>query len=245
MTTKQAFFCAAVFGASLCYGQGNVVYYGANTNALNIVFEDTNLSVSNQTLIVADLNICLQSEWGKRAELRTGNNDPAFAAHLSFGHRSPYYDDFPKDIVAIPGGHALWISQELSDAYTNRLAFAAAHSNIVAAGYAFVAFVSSTNFPAIPDTDMPLYYFPKSMPDSKLITDAQSIISSLTSYYYYPPSIRQFGTITFLAEPGTEYLFMDIPASRSHGKGIIPWTTFPAIFHDGKWKFMDKRWFMN
>ena len=48
-----------ILTAFLSHAQTNIVYYGAETNALNVVFADTTLSVSNQTLIVADLNLCL------------------------------------------------------------------------------------------------------------------------------------------------------------------------------------------
>ena len=40
-------FIAALCGATLCHAQGNVVYYGANSNALAVVFADTTLAVPN------------------------------------------------------------------------------------------------------------------------------------------------------------------------------------------------------
>ena len=84
MTIKQAFFCTAILGVSLCHAQNLTVYYGPNSNTLGVAFTDTTLSVSNQTLIVADLNLCLQSGWGKGLELRMEHDDPAFIASLHY-----------------------------------------------------------------------------------------------------------------------------------------------------------------
>jgi len=240
MTTKQAFFCASILGTALCHGQGNIVYYGVNSNALNVVFEDTNLSVSNQTLIVADLNRCLQSGWGKEMEFKMGNDDPAFVAHLFNWSRSPYYDPFPKNIINTPDGHALHISQGISDAYIDRLAFAAAHSNIVAAAYEFVAFVNSTNFPSIPANDMPNYLVPKNLSDAEMIASAQNLITALTSTYD-PPSILSFGYREFEFGSATSNLFTALPKSTSFGF----FNSVPAIWHDERWKFIDIRWFID
>ena len=47
-----------ILGVTLSHAQtpNHTIYYGANSNALGVAFADTTLSVSNQTLIVADLN---------------------------------------------------------------------------------------------------------------------------------------------------------------------------------------------
>jgi len=49
----------------------------------------------------------------------------------------------------------LQISQQLSNDYTNKFTFAAAHSNIVAAGYAFVEFLNSPDLANLPPSDWP------------------------------------------------------------------------------------------
>jgi len=234
---------AIILTAFLSRAQTNIVYYGAETNALNVVFADTTLSVSNQTLIVADLNLCLQSGWGKEIKLGMGHDDPAFVAHLSYSWQCPHYDPFPEDIVATPNGHALQITQELSDAYTNDFAWAwaASHSNIVVAGYAFVEFLSSTNFPNIQANDWPNYYLVPNKTDAELIAIAHHHISAFSKYTFYPPSIRGFGTYEFAAEPGIEYVIMMIPNSHTP---YFYGTTF-AIYHDERWKIMDIRWIYN
>jgi len=242
MTTKQAFICAAIVGASLCRAQTNIVYYGANTNALNVVFEDTNLSVSNQTLIVTDLNICLQSEWGKKIKIYFRNKEDTIG-YFDFINRDVYYRGFPRDIVATPSGPALHIPQWLSNAYTNSFAFTAAHSNIVATAYEFVAFLNSTNFPNIQANDWPNYYFAKNTTDAELIADAPRSIWGLAEFTYYPPSIRSFGYMKSKAEPGSEWFVMTIPFSYFPFDGIMSSSATPAIWHDGRWKFMDMEWF--
>lgn len=241
MKIKTIIYTATVLGASLCHTQSNAVYYGANSNALEVVFVDTHLSAANRAAIVTDLNLCLQSAWGKRGDLRLKDNE-GFAGYLYFGYRCPHSNKlFPRDIVATPNGHALQISHELSDAYTNAFAFASAHSNIVAAGYAFVAFVSSTNFPNIPASELPHYFLPKNTPGAAIIANAQNTISELCSATYYPPSILGFGYMGRGPGPATTNLFMGIPSASQFGH----WRGIPAIWHDGKWKFCGLAWFID
>ena len=184
MTTKQVFFFAAILYASLCYAQGNIVYYGAETNALNVVFADAGLSVSNQTLIVADLNQCLNTGWGREAILYFRNKEDTIG--YLFTESGVFYDPFPRDIVATPNGHALHISEEVSDAYTASFAFFATNANITATGYAFVEFLNSTNFPAIPATDWPNYYLSRYKTDAELIALAPHHIPAFARTPYYP-----------------------------------------------------------
>jgi hypothetical protein len=54
--------CIACWGITMlrvpyCVGQSNIVFYGANSNALGVAFVDTNLSVSARTAIIADLQV--------------------------------------------------------------------------------------------------------------------------------------------------------------------------------------------
>ena len=155
-----AVFVITMLRVSHCIGQSNVVFYGADTNAIAVTFVDTNLSASAQASIVADLQLCLQY-WGRRTEFRIGADDPAFAAHLYNPKRNPYYPetiDFPDNVVTNgTTGFALQTTKKLSDAYTNAIAFTAANSNIIAAAYEFVAFVSSSNFTAISSNSLPNY----------------------------------------------------------------------------------------
>ena len=233
---------AAILGASLCHAQTNIVYYGANTNALNVVFEDTALSASNQTLIVADLNVCLQSGWGRQAELYLRDKEDTIG--YLYTEESPYYRGFPRDIVATPGGPALHIPQWLSNAYTNSFAFTAAHSNIVAAAYAFVAFAVSPDFANLPGSEVLNYYFAVPARDLSNGND-QKAIADLASYDYEPPSIRSFGYMKSKTDPGSEWFIMTIPVSYSPYGGIMMTRSTPAIWHDERWKFLDFRWFMD
>ena len=230
-------FIAALWGATLCLAQNNVVYYGANSNTLDVVFVDTTLSVTNQSAIIADLNVCLL-EWGKKSELRFYgkeiNGETGYFYNPSLGF---IFRFFPENIVSTPGGHALRISQELSDAYTNAFAFAAAHSNEMAAAYEFVAFVSSANFSSIPASDLPNYVLPKFLSDAEIIADAPKIMTQLGWATYYPPSILSFLYFDIGPGPATSNLFFSIP---SYDDG---WHGTSAIWHDGKWKFCNRAWF--
>ena len=230
---------AAVLCVCYCTGQSNVVYYGTHSNAISLAFADTNLSTSAQEAIAADLRICL-SEWGKATQFRLGADDPAFVAHLYNPKITPHYPetlDFPDDVVSNgASGLALHIPKNLSDAYTNAFAFAAANSNIVAAAYEFVAFVSSSNFVAISSNDLPNYVLQKNTTSNEIIADAQETISELRCQTYYPPSILGFQYST--EGPAATNLWMFVPCSiplrYMDGKG---WHAFSAIWHDGKWKF--------
>lgn len=90
------------------------------------------------------------------------------------------------------GNPALQISNALSDAYTNAFAFASANSNIVAAAYEFVTFVSSTNFVAISSNALPNYLVQKGVTTNEISVDAQETISELRHQTYYPPGTRGF-----------------------------------------------------
>jgi hypothetical protein len=49
------------------HAQTNIVYYGSESNTLGVVFADTNLSISVQSAITDDLNLCLR-DWGRGSE---------------------------------------------------------------------------------------------------------------------------------------------------------------------------------
>ena len=152
-------FVSVLLRVTLCHGQSNVVYYGVNSNAISLAFADVNLSASAKEAITADLRVCL-SEWGKKSELYMRNKGESIGYLYNF-KSSPHYPEnitFPREIVSNgASGLALHIPKALSDAYTNAFAFAAANSNIVAAAYEFVAFVSSTNFPGMSSNALPDY----------------------------------------------------------------------------------------
>ena len=219
------FATAMMFCATVCCAQNNVVYYGANSNALDVVFVDTNLSTKMKLDIVTDLNLCLR-EWGKNSELRLQDN-LGFAGYLYNPDRSPHYPNdvkFPRNIVSNGTvGVALQITKDISDAYTN----------------AFVSFISSTNFPSIPPKKFPDYYLENQRTQKEIIEDAQKIISQLTHQTYYPPSALGFGYTP--AGPSGIFsksnLWMRIPCSSPSGGDWLEWGAFPAMWHKGRWKF--------
>ena len=227
--------------ASICYAQSNIVYYGTSSNALDVVFVDTNLSQKVQSAIVSDLNLCL-SEWGKTAELILWDNDDdddddeGFVGDLDIATVSPHYPediDFPRHIVS-NGTHgvALQIPKELSDAYTNAFAFAAAN--------AFVAFISSTNFPNIPSKDLPNYLMDKNETPKEIAARAQAIISQLGRQTYYQPSVLGIERLP-LGPKGIfsrSNLWMIVPCSSTRSNSDKKsWSAFHAMWHKGKWKF--------
>jgi hypothetical protein len=193
MKTKTVFI-AAMLWTCCCVAQSNVVYYGTNASPISLAFADTNLSESAKSAITADLRLCL-SEWGKQSELYMRNKGDSIGYLYNF-KSSPHYPEnitFPREIVSNGvSGLALHIPKVLSDAYTNAFAFAAANSNIVAAAYEFVAFVSSSNFVAISSNDLPNYLLQKNTTTNEIIADAQETISELRCQTYYPPQHPRF-----------------------------------------------------
>lgn len=224
--------------ASYCGGQTNVVFFGTNTSSLAVSFVDTNLSAVTKSAIVADLQLCLE-HWGKRTEFRMGADDPAFVAHLYNPKTGPHYPetiDFPDNVVSNGTmGFALQIPNTLSDAYTNAFAFAAANSNVVAAAYEFVAFVSSSNFLTLSSNALPNYVLQKNVTTNQIIDNAQRIISDLRHQTYYSPSLLGFRISS--SGPATSNLWMQIPYSSTQPWGGVEWGAFPAVWHEGRWKF--------
>ena len=239
-----AVFVTTMFLVSYCAGQSNVVFYGTNASSIGVSFVDTNLSVSARASIVADLQLCLQA-WGKGTQFRLGADDPAFVAHLYNPDITPNYPetiDFPDNVVSNgTTGFALQIPKTLSDAYTNAFAFAAANSNIVAAAYAFVAFVSSSNFPSISSNALPNYImFKNGLADAHaesnaIVNLAPQIIPDLCHQTYFPPSYLGF---CYSSEGlAATNLWVKIPCSSVTQGGYKEWSGLTALWHNGKWKF--------
>jgi len=229
---------AAMLCACYCAGQNNIVYYGTNASSIGVSFVDPNLSASAKASIVADLQICL-NEWGKKTylSLDLGADEPGLIGYLQRPSISPHYPesiDFPDGVTNTPSGPALQIPKALSDAYTNAFAFAAANSNIVAAAYEFVAFVSSTNFLSVTSNQIANYFlFNQATPQLYQLA-FHDLTNSVHGSSYYPPSVLGFH---YSPEgPAPTNLWLYIPSS-SPVCGYIEWGPVTAIWHDGKWKF--------
>lgn len=230
----------AMFCVSCCIGQTNVVFYGTNTNTIAVSFVDTNLSASAKSGIVSDLQLCLH-EWGKKTylSLSLGADEPGLVGYLERPSVSPHYPEnieFPEGVTNTPSGLALQIPRSLSDVYTNAFAFAAANSNIVAAAYEFVAFVSSSNFISLSSNALPNYVMQKNVSTNEIIADAQAIISGLRHQTYYMPSILGFKYLEI--GPSATNLWMLVPCSSPLSySDAKEWSGYPAIWHNGKWRF--------
>ena len=229
---------------TLCRGQSNVVYYGAHSNAIHVSFVDTSLSMSAQASITADLRMCL-SEWGKTSEFDLGPYELGVIGYLYNPDKSPHYPEnirFPRKLVTNDVSDlTLQIPKALSDAYTNAFAFAAANSNIVAAAYEFVAFVSSTNFPYISSNALPNYImFKNALPDAHaesnaIVNLAPQIIPDVCEQTYYPPSILGF---TYSSDgPAATNLWMQVPNSSPSSGGDKDWGRTTVLWHENKWRF--------
>jgi len=247
MKTKPVIFViTAMLGTSHCIGQSNIVYYGTNSNALNVVFVDTNLSKKVQSAIVTDLRICLL-EWGKKNELRLRNKGDS-AGYLHNSDTCPHYPesiDFPKNIVSNgTAGVALQISKELSDAYTNAFKFAAANSNVVAAAYAFVSLVTSNGFvDTLTPANVSHYFLGEKYKPEDYVTHAQDIKEFFERTQFFPPSILGFRQSGMFPTPQKELQLVIPGYFRSDNNPKLSLSGFPALWHDGKWKFYIGDWY--
>ena len=238
MNTKPVIFViTAMLSAVQCMGQSNVVYYGANSNALDVVFSDTNLSQKTQSAIIADLRVCLQA-WRQETKLMLDDDEGSeVIGYLDIPRTRSHYPediDFPKHIISNgTSGVALQIPKELSDAYKKAFVLAAANAKAVTAANAFVEFVSSTNFLTLPPKNLSDYLLDINRTTKKVIADAQEIISDLRQQTYYPPSV--LGFYYSKEGPASKNLWMLVPCS--HGEEPLSWDPFTAIWHKGKWKF--------
>ncbi len=244
MKTTSALI-VAVLCACHCAGQSNVVYYGTNASSISVSFVDPNLSVSAKASIVADLQICL-SEWGKKTylSLDLGADEPGLIGYLQRPSISPHYPesiDFPDGVTNTPSGPALLIPKALSDAYTNAFAFAAANSNVVAAAYEFVAFISSSNFVSLSSNALPNYILFKNKysetitESNEIVRLASQIIPGLCYQTFYTPSVLGF---YYSPEgPSASNLWLNIPSSTHPATNTTEWAGYPVLWHNGKWVF--------
>jgi hypothetical protein len=236
---KTSLFCTilsvSLFSLLECKGQTYSLQW--RTNSLYVAFSDQDLTSTAKAAIVSDLQNCFRG-WATNAEIRLVSNGET-TNYVYYGTRTPCYPeniDFPDDIVNTSSGLALQIPKTLSDAYTNAFSFAAANSNIVAAAYEFVAFVSSSNFVAISSNALPDYVMQKNTTTNEIMADAQSIISELRHQTYYMPSVLGFKNLEI--GPSATNLWMLVPCSSPLlYSDIKEWSGYPAIWHAGKWKF--------
>ncbi len=135
-------FCA--FAASICMAEGllpDKSFSIANTN-FNFYFEDNALTISNQNRIADDIlairNFGLKSE----ATLEPLLGFDGYICNNNLDD-TPYHGEelqFPRYVKCVNSTNTLFLSKELSDAYTNRFTFLDANTNM---------FLSSISFPII------------------------------------------------------------------------------------------------
>lgn len=221
--------------AFACLGQEYSILW--KTNTVNVVFEDSNLNSASLGSISSDMQYCFQG-WGADAIIKLRNKEGS-VGYMDYGTVNPYYPDglaFPKNLITNEtAGIALQVSKEISDAYTNAMAFAAANTGIVATAYEFIEFVSSTNFYSVSSNQIANYVLFRDATPSIYLQFFVDITNSLRKQKYYLPSLLGF---CYSSEgPGTTNLWLNIPSTSTTMTGETQWSPFPAIWHEGKWKF--------
>ena len=230
MNTKTIIILTTLCPA-FCFGQSNVVYYGVNSNALNVAFVDTNLSKKVQSAIVADLRVCLQ-EWGKTSELRLRQGKDS-VGYLDNFQQCPHYPGaikFPENVISnATVGLALRVPKDLSDAYTNAFAFAAAN--------AFVKLISSNGFVnTLMPANISQYILYEQYKAEDYVTDFQDLKKTFVEVAFLQPSVLGLVKTGMSVTPSNS-LLLRLPGYLNDPLGPSPiLTMFPAIWHDGKWK---------
>jgi hypothetical protein len=105
--------------------------------------------------------------------------------------------------------------------------FAAANSNIIAAAYAFVAFVSSSNFVSLSSNACQTIFWKKTPPRMKIVADARATLSSCGTKLFILPASLVSNILNRAGSPqicGCLY-----PCSSPSGGGYVEWSPFPAI----------------
>jgi len=231
----------ALSGHLLGFGQPYFLQW--QTNSINVAFADEGLPDSLKKSIVADLSLCFQG-WAANAEIMLREKGES-AGYMDYGTHNPYYRDgvvFPKNIITnSSGGIALQIPKTLSDTYTNAFAFADANSNIVAAAYEFVAFISSSNFVSLSSNALPNYILFKNKysetitESNEIVRLASQIIPGLCYQTFYTPSVLGF---YYSPEgPSASNLWLNIPSSTHPATNTTEWAGYPVLWHNGKWVF--------
>ena len=237
-----------LFYCTICFAQTQTLNIGTNT--IGVIFANKTLMQNQYDKIVADMQTCVGTQWGKKAKIDMYSKyhielysniliKSNFVACINGIDRTSFYPEkyeFPRNLVTNNvGALCLYIPEELCNAYTNAFAFAVANSNIVAAAYDFASFIASSNFvTTVSSNQISNYFWSKKYPPEIYLEKSDEIKQGIfTDFTYYTPSVLGFYYEN--TRSNETNLWCVIPASSEE----YTYTMFEptgAIWHDGKWK---------
>lgn len=209
-------------------------------------FQDSELGVSNMTRIAEDI-VSLR-DFGITSEVRlysAGGHDGYIYNTNLIG---PIYCredlDFPRDFDIIGSTNYLFISQTLSDAYTNAFVFLDSNTNMYRSSSAFVNSLKPENLDGVNSNDVCRLVYQPGLDISIYALCRDEIIADLKKQRYGCPSALSF----FQTGPGTNGLphaatWMRMPcsywSSLDHGNVV---SFFFAVWYDGLWRLYPVEW---
>jgi len=215
------------------------------TNHFDVVFENASTPSTLQDFIVADVQRCYEA-WGTNVEIRASRATthvmriyppvfmgPYYLEDPSVQRRSIYV---PKDIVTNSVGQlSLIVPSTLIQKYADGLDFKTNHLVQVQAADAFVDFLSSPEFANVTSNQVSNYILYKDLPPQGYLENGDSFVKDLSDQMYFRPSILGF---TYSDRgPDATNLWVFVPVIPRIRTAMSSFDVFPAIWHDGKWKF--------
>ncbi len=213
------------------------------TNHFDVVFENASAPSSLKDFIIEDVQRCYEA-WGTNTEIRSSRAITHVMKIYPPVFMGPYYMEdlyaedlnVPEDIVTNTTGQlALKIPSVLIQKYAESFVFKTNHLAQVQAADAFVDFVSSAAFTNIPSNQVSNYFMVKDATPQTYLDSSETIIQDIASCDFFAPSILGF---TYNERgPDVTNLWVFVPVISKQRTVSSVFDVFPAIWHDGKWKF--------
>ena len=213
------------------------------TNHFGVAFETPAIPSSLEDFIVADVQRCYDA-WGTNVVIESGLPG-RYGSYVSRDvFVGPYYSEnldveelrVPRHLVTNETGRlSLEIPSALIEKYSDALIFKTNHLVQVQAADAFVAFVSSAEFKNVTSNDVVNYFLIKDAIPQAYLNSGETIVRDLSSCEFFSPSILGF---TYSDRgPDATNLWVFVPVIPKTRTALSSFDVFPAIWHDGKWKF--------
>jgi len=215
------------------------------TNHLDVVFENASTPSQVKDFIVVDVQRCYDA-WGTNVTIEPNlpmRHGSYLRANVFMG---PYYIEdpsvqrksiyVPEDIVTNSVGKlSLKVPSVLIQKYSEAFVFKTNNLDKVQAADAFVDFVSSSAFANISSNQVSDYIMYKDLLPQEYLENSESFVRDLSDQMYFHPSILGFAYSD--RGPDATNLWAFIPVMPRIRTALSSFDVFPAIWHDGKWKF--------
>lgn len=217
----------------------------ANTNFF-FYFEDNALTASNQNRIADDILAIRNFGMTSEATFKPVLGFDGYICNNNLDD-TPYHSEelqFPRYVKCVNSTNALFLSKELSDAYTNRFAFLDANTNMFLSSISFVQGLSSNRLDALSSNDIQHVIFYNGARPEDYATLRDEVVAQLKHQRYGNPSALSY----YQTGPGTNGFphaatWMRVPviswSNFAHSQLI---SVFHAFWYDGMWRLYPTEW---